>query len=221
MRTITRILGSTVGKKAVMGATGLVMVAFVLGHVAGNLLVFRGQHALNAYSAFLKSTGEILWIVRLVLFASVLLHIWAATALTRADLAARPVGYARKVPQASTIASRTIRYGGVVLAAFIVFHLLHFTTGSIRPATFSAEDVYTNVVGSFHVPWVVAIYVVAMAALGLHLYHGVWSSFRSLGLSRPSSNPLRNRTIATVVAVVVWLGFTAIPVAIFAGLVGG
>jgi succinate dehydrogenase / fumarate reductase cytochrome b subunit len=210
------LVQSTVGKKVIMAVTGLVMVAFVIGHVLGNLLVFRGAAALNGYAATLKSTGGLLWLVRFVLLASVLLHVWSAIGLTRADLAARPVGYHRKKPQVATIASRTIRVGGVLLAVFIVFHLLHFTTGTLQPAPFSEHDVYANMMGSFAVPWVAGFYVVAMMALGFHLYHGVWSSFRSLGLNRPSSNPLHRR-LALVVSVLVWAGFTAIPVAIFAG----
>lgn len=212
------LVQSTVGKKVIMAVTGLVMVVFVIGHVVGNLLVFRGAHALNAYAAAIKSTGELLWVARFVLLASVLLHIWAAATLTAKDLAARPTAYQRKVPQVATFASRSIRVGGVTLAVFIVFHLLHFTTGTIQPVPFSETDVYANVTGAFHIPWVAAVYVVAMLALGLHLFHGIWSSFRSLGLSRPSSNPLR-RPAVSVVALLVWLGFTSIPIAIFAGWV--
>ncbi len=210
------LMRSTVGKKAIMAVTGLVMVAFVIGHVLGNLLVFRGEHAINSYAATLKGLGGALWLARGVLLASVALHVWSAVSLTRADLAARPVAYGKKQPQVATIASRTIRVGGVVLALFIVFHLLHFTTGTIQPAEFSEHDVYANMMGSFAVPWVAGLYVVAMAALGLHLYHGVWSSLRSLGLSRPSGDPL-SRPVAAAVAALVWAGFTAIPVAIFAG----
>ena len=212
------LLRSTVGKKVVMAATGLILVAFVIGHVAGNLLVFAGADALNGYSRFLKSSNEVLWGARIVLLTAVLLHIGAAYGLTRAAQAARPIGYGRKEPQAATLASRTIRVGGVVLLLFIVFHLLHFTAGVIQPSPFSETDVYRNVVGGFSVPWVAAVYLVAMAALGLHLYHGAWAAFRTLGLRRPSATP-RKRTIATGVAVVVWLGFTSIPLAVLAGLV--
>lgn len=212
------LLQTTVGKKVVMAVTGLVLVAFVVGHVAGNLLVFAGADELNAYARFLKSNLEVLWGVRLVLLSSVVLHVWSALGLTRASREARPVAYARKEPQASTFAAGTIRIGGVLLLCFVVFHLLHLTTGTIEPAPFSESDVYRNVVGSFAVPWVTGLYLVAMAALGLHLYHGAWAAFRTLGLRAPSETPMK-RSVAAVVAIAVWLGFSSIPLAVLAGLV--
>jgi succinate dehydrogenase / fumarate reductase cytochrome b subunit len=212
------LFDSTVGKKVIMAASGLILVAFVIGHVVGNLLVFVGADKLNAYSHFLKANLEVLSVVRLVLIVSVLLHIWSALALTRVAQEARPIDYERKEPQASTFAARTIRVGGVVILLFVVFHLLHFTVGAIQPAPFSETDVYRNVVGSFSVPWVAGFYIVAMMALGLHLYHGAWAAFRTLGLRRPSTTPMK-RSVATLVAVAVWLGFTSIPVAVLAGFV--
>jgi succinate dehydrogenase / fumarate reductase cytochrome b subunit len=212
------LFDSTVGKKVIMAASGLILVAFVIGHVVGNLLVFVGADKLNAYSHFLKANLEVLSVVRLVLIVSVLLHIWSALALTRVAQEARPIDYERKEPQASTFAARTIRVGGVVILLFVVFHLLHFTVGAIQPAPFSETDVYRNVVGSFSVPWVAGFYIVAMMALGLHLYHGAWAAFRTLGLRRPSTTPMK-RSVATLVAVAVWLGFTSIPLAVLAGFV--
>ena len=218
---------STIGKKVIMAVSGLAMVAFVIGHMAGNLQVFLGPAKLNGYSAFLKSTGELLWVARFGLLAAVLLHVLMAWQLTRIKQTARPIEYAMRQPQASTIASRTMRWGGVLLLVFIVFHILHFTTGTLfafasrsdalYPA-FSASNVYGNVVSAFHMPWVVAFYVVAMLFLMLHLYHGAWSSVRTLGLTRPSHNPLKRR-VATVLALIVWLGFTAVPVAVFLGVI--
>jgi succinate dehydrogenase / fumarate reductase cytochrome b subunit len=203
-----------------MGATGLIGVGFVIGHMAGNLLTFRGPEAINAYAHFLQSTGELLWIVRLVLITAVILHVIAAYQLTMQNRAARPSGYVNRKPQVSTIASRTMRWGGVLLLVFIVLHIMHFTTGTWEPAgAFSETDVYSNLVTSFRIWWVTLFYVISMIALGLHLYHGAWSSVRSLGMSQPSKEPL-HRTIALGVAVIVWLGFTAVPVAIFAGLIG-
>jgi len=211
---------AAIGKKVVMGVTGLIGIGFVIGHMAGNLLVFRGPDAINAYSHFLKSTGELLWIVRLVLIGAVILHVIAAVQLTLQNRAARPIGYVDREPQVSTLASRTMRWGGALLLIFIVVHILHFTTGAIRPAgVFSDVDVYGNIVASFHIWWVTLFYVVSMIALGLHLYHGAWSSVRSLGYAKPSKEPL-HRKIALAVAVIVWLGFSAIPVAVFAGLIG-
>ena len=210
---------STVGKKVVMAVTGIVLVGFVIGHLLGNLLVFRGPEAMNEYAALLKSSGALLWGVRLVLLVAVVLHIAAAIQLTRLDRAARPVGYARQQHQAATVASRSMRWGGLSLALFVVYHLLHFTTGTLHP-TFSHTDVYGNMIAAFSEWWVALIYVAAMIFLGLHLYHGVWSVGRTLGVA-PSSEEPRRRRLATAVALIVWLGFTSIPLAILAGVGAG
>ncbi len=202
-----------------MGITGLIGIGFVVGHMAGNLLAFRGAEAMNAYARFLQSTGELLWIVRVVLIGAVIAHVIAAYQLTMQNRAARPVGYFERKPQVATWASRTMRWGGALLLFFIVLHIMHFTTGTVRPTgSFSEGDVYGNVIGSFRIWWVTLFYVVSMIALGLHLYHGAWSSVRSLGISQPSKDPL-HRSVALAIAVIVWLGFTAIPVAVFAGLI--
>ena len=222
MTRLQTLWDSSVGKKAVMAVTGLIGVLFVLGHMAGNLKVFQGAEHINAYGRLLHGPlNELLWVARVVLLLAVVLHVVAATQLTMRDRAARPIGYARRAPQASTIASRTMRWGGVLLLLFIVVHILHFTTGTIRPAgVFTEGDVYANLVAGFRVPWVTAFYVVSMLALGLHLYHGAWSSFRSLGAAPPSPQPLRRR-LALLVAIIVSVGFAAVPLAAFAGLVGG
>ncbi|GAC1655656.1 MAG: succinate dehydrogenase cytochrome b subunit [Gemmatimonadaceae bacterium] len=219
MNWLLALYRSTIGKKVVMAATGLILVGFVIGHVTGNLLVFRGPEKLNAYSAFLKSLGGLLWIVRGGLLIATILHVTAAVQLTRINRAARPIGYARQEPQVSTLASRTIRWGGALLLVFIVIHLLHFTTGTLRPSgTFSATDVYGNVLAGFRIWWVSLFYVVAMAALGLHLYHGTWSALRTLGAVRSTRDPFR-RSAAALVASAVWLAFTIIPVAVYIGIV--
>lgn len=219
MGRIRRFYASMVGKKVVMGVTGLIGVGFVILHSLGNLLVFRGPEAINSYSHFLKSSGELLWALRIVLIVAVILHVVAAVQLSRQSLAARPVGYVKREPQAATIASRTMRWGGALLLIFIVLHILHFTTGTIRPTGyFSSEDVYANVVGSFRIWWVALFYVISMIALGLHLFHGAWSSVRTIGVSPRSPHPLHRR-ISLVIAVFVWAAFTAIPVAVFAGWV--
>jgi len=220
---MNRALGfyrTAIGKKVVMGATGLLGIGFVLGHMAGNLLAFRGPEAINAYAHFLQSTGELLWILRLTLIAAVILHVIAAYQLTLQNRAARPVDYVNRRPQVSTWAARTMRWGGALLLVFIVLHIMHFTTGTWKPAgSFSDTDVYSNIVTSFRIWWVTLFYVVSMITLGLHLYHGAWSSVRSLGISQPSREPL-HRTIALGVALLLWLGFTAVPVAVFVGLIG-
>jgi len=218
---------STIGKKAIMAVTGLMLVIFVIGHMAGNLQVFIGAPKMNAYAAFLKGLGELLWLARLILFVALVLHVLMAWQLTRIKQRARPVDYTMRDPQVSTVASRTMRWGGVLLLVFIVFHLLHFTTGTVFPAAstpdalypaWSHTDVYGNIISAFRTPWVVAFYVVAMLFLMLHLFHGAWSSVRTLGLSKPSSQPLHRR-VATIMAVVVWLGFSIIPIAVFLGAI--
>ena len=220
MNRISRFYRTAIGKKFVMAVTGLAGIVFVVGHMAGNLLVFAGPDEMNAYAHFLQSTGELLWILRIGLITAVVLHVVAAVQLTRQNRAARPDGYVKREPQVSTWAARTMRWGGALLLVFIVLHILHFTTGDWRPSgSFSETDVYANVVLSFRIWWVTLFYVAAMIALGFHLYHGAWSSVRSIGLSQPSPRPL-HRTIALGIAVVLWIGFTAVPVAVFLGLIG-
>src|ERR1700674_4058713 len=219
MGRLRKFYRSMVGKKVVMGVTGLVGIGFVILHSLGNLLVFRGPAAINSYSHFLKGTAELLWTLRVVLILAVILHVIAAIQLTRQSRAARPIGYAKRETQVATISSRTMRWGGELLLVFIVVHILHFTTGNIRPAGgFSREDVYANVVTSFRVWWVVFFFVVSIISLGLHLLHGAWSSVRSIGVSPPSPNPLHRR-LSLLIAVFVWAAFTAIPVAVFSGIV--
>jgi succinate dehydrogenase / fumarate reductase cytochrome b subunit len=216
MGALARFWRSTIGKKAVMAVTGTILVLFVIGHMAGNLQMFLGADVMNHYAAFLKSSMELLWLARIGLLTAAVLHIVSAYQLTMLNRAARPVAYAGREPQVSTFASRTMRVGGVVLALFIIYHLGHFTTGSFHPA-FSHTGVYGNVIIGFSNPWVVLFYVVAMAFLGFHLFHGVWSAFRTLGVAKPSPAPL-HRKVALAVAVVVWAGFTVIPVAVLLGL---
>lgn len=210
---------STVGKKIVMAVSGLIMIGFVIVHMAGNLQLFEGAARLNTYSAFLHGpANEALWILRVVLLAAVVAHVVAAYQLTVLDRAARPVPYAKRELQAATIGSRTMRVGGVVLALFIVLHVLHFTTLTLQPAPLTEGDVYGNAIASFRIWWVTALYVVAMIALGLHLYHGAWSSVRTLGFERGRLDPFR-RPVAIALALIVWAGFTLVPVAVFFHLV--
>lgn len=220
MSRAARFWRSAIGKKIVMAVTGIIGIGFLIAHVAGNMAIFRGPEAMNSYSHFLHGpAAELLWATRLVLVLAVILHILAAYQLTQQSRAARPVEYRRREPQVATLADRTMRWGGVLLLAFIIFHILHFTTGTIRPAgVYTEGDVYANVVAGFRVWWVALFYVIAMAFLGLHLYHGAWSSARSLGATGESSNPLR-RTASGALAALIWLGFTMIPVAVFFGLV--
>jgi succinate dehydrogenase / fumarate reductase cytochrome b subunit len=210
---------SAIGKKVVMAVTGLIGIAYVIGHMLGNLQIFQGAEKINAYAAMLHGPlKSAVWAARIVLLGAVVLHLIAAWQLTRLDRAARPVGYARREPQVSTLASRSMRWGGVLLLVFIVFHILHFTTGTVQPVAFVAGDVYGNMIGGFRIWWVTLFYVAAMVALGLHLFHGGWSFARTLGIARPSPRPFR-RPLATTVAVVVAVGFAIVPLAVFFRLV--
>jgi succinate dehydrogenase / fumarate reductase cytochrome b subunit len=219
MTRAVSFFGSTIGRKVVMALSGLVLVGFVLAHMAGNLQVYLGPHALNEYSASLHEMlhGAGLWIARAGLLVAVGLHIWAATSLTLAERGARPEGYRAVRHRESTYASRTMVWSGPLLLLFIVYHLLHLTFGVVH-GSFIEGDVYHNVVAGFRVWPVSAFYIVAMLALGLHLRHGVWSMLQTLGLSHPRWNGLRS-ALATAIALIVVVGNISMPVAVLAGLV--
>ena len=220
MNRLAVLWQSSVGKKAVMAVTGLILVAYLITHVLANLLVFSGPERINRYAQLLHSNGAALWGARLILLAALILHIIAATQLAIRSRAARPEPYAGgRDPQVSTFAARTIRWGGALILLFLIYHILHFTTGTAH-ADFVELNPQHNVSTGFRNPLVAAVYLLAMLAVGLHLYHGVWSSGRSLGLSQPSPRPLHRR-VALVLAVFVWLGFTAIVIAGFLGLIRG
>lgn len=208
---------STIGKKVIMAVTGLLLVGFVIGHMLGHLQVFQSAEKFNDYAHFLQSLGGLLWLARLGLLAAAVLHIVCAVQLTRRKQAARKVAYEKWEPQVSTFASRTIRWGGLLLAVFIVFHILHFTTLSIFPE-YERMTVYNRVIAAFRKPAVLVFYTVSMLALGLHLYHGAWSSMRTLGLTRGSANPLQ-RKIPAAIAAIVTLGFLSVPLAIAARVI--
>jgi succinate dehydrogenase / fumarate reductase, cytochrome b subunit len=204
---------TTIGKKIVMAVTGVILIGFVMLHMAGNLQAFAGAAKFDGYSAVLHGPlHELLILLRVVLLVAVILHIHAATSLILLDRASRPVGYAKQEAQVSTLAARTIRLGGFALLFFIVYHILHFTTGTVHPQ-FIEGAAYHNLITGLQVPWVAAVYIVAMIALYGHLYHGAWSLFQTLGLNHPAWNGPR-RAFATVIAVV---GFLSIPVGVMLG----
>jgi succinate dehydrogenase / fumarate reductase cytochrome b subunit len=224
---IVVLWGTMVGKKVVMAVTGIVLVGFVIAHMLGNLKVFLGEKAINSYASFLREMGEplfpyelLLWLARIILLVSVVLHIVAAVELTRMNWAARPQGYLTNQPIASTYASRTMRYSGVIVALFVVYHLLHLTVGAVGfgPGQFHHLSVYKNLVAGFSVWYVSLFYILAMAALCLHLDHGVWSMLQSLGLCSARTT-WALRAVSRVVAIVVFVGFIMVPVAVLAGWV--
>ena len=212
-------LGSTIGKKIVMAGSGAILAAFVLAHMLGNLQLYLGADALNAYSVWLREVlhGAGLWIVRAVLLVALAVHVWAAASLTVADRAARPVRYREFEPRESTYASRTMRWSGVLLFAFVVYHLLDLTFGTVNPS-FQSGNVFHNVVASFQVVPVAIVYVAAMLLLWLHLRHGVWSMLRTLGLGHPRYERMAQR-FAAVFATVVVAGNVSFPLAVLFGFV--
>ena len=211
--------GSTNGKKVVMAVTGAILFLFVIGHMAGNLQIFEGAAKLNAYGHFLHSIGELLWPVRIVLLLAVALHITATVQLALLKKKARPVGYSRKEAIASSYASRTMYWSGPIVLAFVIFHLLQFTAGYIHPESqFIEGDVYHNVVAGFQVWWVSIWYIFAVSLLGLHLRHGIWSMFQSLGFNHPRHTPIL-KSAAIVIAVVIVLGYISIPISVLLGIV--
>ncbi|HJY08423.1 MAG TPA: succinate dehydrogenase cytochrome b subunit [Bryobacteraceae bacterium] len=212
-----RLWDSTNGKKAVMAVSGCVLFLFVLGHMLGNLQVFEGPEQFNKYAALLRTLPEGLWAVRIILLIMVVLHIVAAVQLALRKRAARPIGYAKRKPIGSTYSSRTMYWSGPIILAFIIYHLLDLTAGNLNP-NFIEGDVYHNVIASFSNPLVSAWYIFAMVLLALHLRHGVWSMFQSVGLSHPRYTPTLRRA-ATAFAVVIFLGFISVPIGVLTGLV--
>ena len=212
---------SSLGLKIVMALTGIVLFGFVIGHMIGNLQVYLGPEVFNHYAELLRELGHgmALWIARAGLLVAVGLHIWSAWRLTLMNSAARPVGYREVERRESTYASRTMRWSGVILLLFIVYHLLHFTIGvhAVHPQ-FVPGDAYHNFVTGFQNPLVSGFYVLAMLALGLHLYHGAWSFMQTLGLSHPRYDHLRY-AFAALVTLVILAGNISFPVAVLTGYV--
>ena len=204
-----------------MAATGVVLFAFVVGHMLGNLKVFQGPQPFNDYAEGLRlvgapffGRGQLLWLVRLVLLAALAVHIWAAYGVTRASWAARPVGYRRLDAVETTYAARTMRLGGILIVLYVVYHLLDLTWGVANPA-FAPGDAYANLVASLQRPLISACYIVANMAVGLHLYHGLWSAAQTLGLNHAPTGRLR-RGFAGAVAGAITLGYLVVPVAVLA-----
>jgi succinate dehydrogenase / fumarate reductase cytochrome b subunit len=213
-------LRSTIGKKIVMAVTGIILFGFLVGHMAGNLQVFLGAEVFDHYAASIKAMPPLLWGVRLVLLVSLVLHVWAALSLAARNRQSRPVGYRRHTPVSSSLPSRTMLISGLVILAFVIFHLLHFTIGPAHPSwpSFDPHTVYRNVVSGFSV-WPVALgYVLVMLLLGWHLFHGVWSFFQTLGLNHPKYNLWRRRFAVVMTALVV-AGFILVPLAVLGRIV--
>ncbi|MFF3686807.1 succinate dehydrogenase [Streptomyces sp. NPDC002187] len=216
--------GSTIGKKTVMAVSGLVMLGYLVAHMFGNLKIFFGAGEFNAYGHWLRTMGEpvmhygwALWLVRVVLLAAVVAHGVAAYQLSRRDIRARPARYLHKRPRAS-YATRTMRWGGIILALFIVWHVLDLTTGTVHTGGFQEGHPYQNVVDTFSTWYGNVIYIVAMLAVGLHIRHGFWSAAQTLG----AGNAARDRILkgaANGLALLLTAGFLSVPVAVMTGMV--
>ncbi len=217
---------STVGKKVIMALTGLIFVGFVLSHMAGNLKAFAGinpetgRYKFDEYAIFLREIaaplvghGTVLWIARIVLLVSIILHTLMAFQLAALNRKAKPRGTHNPAYRSANAASRTMLYGGLVLLFFTVYHILHFTTGDAHFNGFVEGNVYANVYSGFQDPLVVGFYVIAMGCLALHLYHGTWSVFQTLGVDTPAWNQgIRN--VAKIVSIIVFVGFVSLPLAV-------
>jgi succinate dehydrogenase / fumarate reductase cytochrome b subunit len=227
MKLITHIIDTSLGKKYIMAVTGFLLFLFVIAHMVGNLQLFLGPEAINRYGHFLQSNYELVWPARIGLLALVLLHIWSAAKLSLENRAARPIGYATYQPVGSTYASRTMLMSGLIVLVFIIYHLLHFTaqvqyinlTGQSFTTFMDPEkrhDIFKMMVVGFSNGWVSAFYILGMALLCLHLSHGVSSMFQSIGWKNETYRPILDKG-ARILAVLIFLGYTSIPVAILLG----
>ena len=214
---IARIYTTSVGKKMLMAVTGIVLFLYVVAHMLGNLQIYLGAERINAYAEFLHSKPMLLWSARAVLLFCVLVHIVAAVQLWLRNRASRPVRYRMFRPPEVDYAARTMVWSGPIIALFIVYHILHFTTGQAHP-DYVELNPFHNVTTAFSVWWVAGIYIVANLLLAFHLYHGVWSLFQSLGWDHPEWGPWRRR-FAAAMAVVIGAGNISIPLAVLAGVV--
>ena len=207
-----RFWNTTVGKKAVMAVSGVVLAGFVAVHLLGNLQIFMGPEQFNGYARALKRLPELLWSVRILLLVMVLLHIWGSIQLAVIKSEARPQGYVKHSVAGSSYASRTMYMSGPIIAAFVVYHLMEFTFG-VGGTPYDPFDAYGNVIAGFRSIPVAAFYILAMALLCLHLRHGLWSVLQTLGFTHPRYMP-RIKALAATVALLIFLGFVSIPVAV-------
>jgi succinate dehydrogenase / fumarate reductase cytochrome b subunit len=222
------LINSSIGKKAIMAVTGFIGYGYVILHMVGNLHLFEGPDQFNGYAEFLRTVGEpvlprtgLLWIIRIVLLIAVVLHVWMAISLSRQDMASRPVAYREKKKVQASFASLTLRWGGIAIFLFILYHLTHLTFGWTHPNAAGwqgHETAYTNVIAAFSQPLAVLIYLLALAALGAHLYHGVWSIFQTLGLNGSRTDKIW-RGLAVLSGVGLFVGFAIVPVAVLTGIV--
>lgn len=232
MNRIQALYATTIGKKFIAAITGIILFGFLLGHVAGNLKVFTGKTAdgiphIDEYGQFLKVAGEpmvpeqfVLWGARMTLLIALILHVLVVVQLAMLSQEARPVDYVKSKKKAATLPALYMMFSGLLILGFIIFHILHFTTGTIVIGKFAHGYVYNNLQSSFSNPGVAIGYVVVMVVLAFHLYHGLWSLFQTLGLDNPDRNMML-RMAATGLTIVIVLGFISIPLAFMSGQMPG
>jgi succinate dehydrogenase / fumarate reductase cytochrome b subunit len=209
---VLNFFSTTVGKKAIMAISGVVLFGFVLVHLIGNLQIFLGPDVFNAYARSLRHLPALVWTTRVILLIMVTLHIWVSLQLAVRKSEARPISYSKHVSAGSMYASRTMYMSGPIIAAFVVYHLMQFTFG-VGGTPFEHFDAYGNVINGFRVPIVSGFYVVAVALLCVHLRHGLWSIFQTLGFHHPRYMQ-RVKTAADLLALAIFLGFVSIPIAV-------
>jgi len=221
MEKAVAFIDTTIGKKILMALSGLILFGFTIGHMAGNLQVFLGPEVFNGYAIGLHDLGKLLWVARIILLAAIIVHIWMAVALVTRTRAARPEGYRKLKFEKATFAGRTMMFSGLTLLFFLLYHLAHFTFPGVAMGAYEHQHysaVYTNFVNGFSIPWVVALYIAAMISLGLHLYHGAYSLFQTLGFNNPVRNASVRKT-AQLVAMIVTVGNIILPLSVLLGLV--
>ena len=218
--------GSTIFLKTMMAVSGLIFVAFVLLHMYGNLKAFAGHDAFNTYAHHLRTFGEpmlpyggLLWVLRVVLIVSLVVHVASAAILASRASKARSQKYAVKKNRASSLSSRTMRWGGITLLLFIIWHLINFTIGRVNVAGGATNDPFNLVVDTFDTWWMTIIYLLAMVALALHLHHGTWSALQTLGLTNSARSRANAKTAGWVVAVVIAGGFSLVPLFVLFGVI--
>jgi succinate dehydrogenase / fumarate reductase cytochrome b subunit len=220
-----RFYEAPIGKKVVMAVTGLVLFGYVVAHLLGNLQIYGPPEMINNYAAMLHNPkiAPALWTARAVLLLCVVLHITAAVQLWAQNRAARPVSYYKKSDVPTSYAARTMRWSGVIIAAFVVFHVLHLTVGAVpglpaQELAANQPDARANVINGFQNPAVAGFYILAMILLCMHLYHGIWSMFQSVGLSHPKYTPGLKRG-AAIIAILLGIGYISIPVSVMLGVI--
>jgi succinate dehydrogenase / fumarate reductase cytochrome b subunit len=221
MQKALTLFDTTIGKKAVMAVTGLILFGFLIGHMLGNLQIYLGPDALNNYAEKLHELAPLLWGTRVIVATSMVLHVWMVIDLYARSLAARPVSYRVTTSIATNYVTKAMWLSGILILLFVLYHLAHFTFPGISMGNYEHDthgQVYLNVVNGFSVRWVAGLYIAAQLVLWAHLYHGAWSLLQTLGLNHPRYNE-KSRVSAKLIATFIVFGNISIPVAVMAGIV--